>query len=344
MKIARYFFLGFFIIVWAIGTSTDLSTLAAKAGLVNDSYRYGDLYRLSNLRQFRDPKLPCPSYRPFKEYGADKPVHLYIIGDSFTEADRIGKENFAADYYHYTHWSQTLHFKPDTSVINVLLLESVERHFREKFTNQPLANLVVDSTSFNEAYPNPLMVQVDDLFRSSVTESRLDQLLFQNDFFLRLKELKAGFNLFLFDRTTPEVTLINEGNNIVYYMDTDTPNLTSSFTELPQTSLDSIVLNLNHTKSLVENMGFDHVFLSVIPNKVSVLMPNYGNYNRLIERTITHPQLRLETIDVLNDFRNQKNSPYLKGDSHWTCAGQKIWVDKANAKIKEMVSRKRIGM
>ncbi|PWJ56815.1 hypothetical protein CLV98_110126 [Dyadobacter jejuensis] len=333
MKLARYIFLFIFIGIWAIGTSTELTKWAAEPGLVHDSYRYGDLYRLSNLKDFKDPRIPCPPYRPMDSYGTTKPVHLYIVGDSFTEADRIGQGNFAAQRYLYTHWSQTLHIKPDTTAINILILETVERHFREKFTHHPIQNILPDSATFVGAYPNTPMNRLDDLFRASSTEGRLDQLLFQNSLFLTLKEWKAQFNLRVFGRTTPEVTLVNQGEDIVYYMDTDTPNITSSFTDLSQAEVDSIVGHLNESKALLEKMGFDRVILSVIPNKVSVLMPTYGDYNQLITRTVQHPLLQMEAIDVLEDFRKSPENPYLKGDSHWTCQGQKIWVDKANQYI-----------
>ena len=78
-------------------------------------------------------------------------------------------------------------------------------------------------------------------------------------------------------------------------------------------------------------MGFDEVYLSIIPNKTSLLIKNDKNYNRLIERVENHPRLKIPVISVWNEFTSKNY--YQKGDSHWNCAGQKIWVDKVNEKL-----------
>ncbi|CAG5002869.1 hypothetical protein DYBT9275_02984 [Dyadobacter sp. CECT 9275] len=337
MKFLRYFFLLLFVLIWLAGLSPYFNNLADQAGLLRDSYRFGDLYRLSNLPDFKDPRKSCAAFKPVADYGTRKPVHLYIIGDSFTEKERINETNFAADQYHYVHWSEVLHFKPDTSAIHVLLLESVERHFREKFAARPLSNIVPDSATYAVAGKPSVMQTLDQAFKSEPTEGRLDQLLFQNDLILSLKQLKAKFNFDIFDRTNKEVTLVNNNRDIVYYMDTDTPETTSSFTPVTNAEIDSIVLHLNETGKAMAQLGFSKVLLSVIPNKVSVLSPDYGTYNHLIEKVYANPRLELAYIDVLQDFRKLGVSSYLKGDSHWTCEGQNLWLEKTNRKIAEVL-------
>jgi len=336
MKFLKYAFLVLGCLIWAVGLSPALLSEAGKLNLIEDSYRFGDLYRLSNLAQFKDPRNECVGYKVPARSNTSQKIHLYIIGDSFTEEQRVGKKNFAVDAYTYVHWNEFLHLRIDSSETNILLLESVERHLREKMKDT-VQNLIPDHATFvSRGDPARFMNRLDNAFKSRSTEDRLDELLFQNNVILTLKEWKSAFNYRFFNRVNKGVTLVNNDENVVYYMDTDTPNITSSFSSIKETEIDSIVRNLNSSQDFARNLGFDHVILSVIPNKVSVLMPESGNYNNLIERIYSHHDLKVPFIDVLTDFRKMDSGSYLKGDSHWTCEGQYLWLDKVNAFIKSI--------
>jgi hypothetical protein len=331
MKYLRYTLLALGILVWMIGLSPYLSR---KLG-TTDSYRYGDLYRLSNLSEFKDPAKFCDAYKPPVKKTSRR-IHLYVIGDSFTEEQRMGEKDFLADKYTRISWDQVLHLKPDTSEFNVLLIESVERHFREKFSQHPLQNIQLDSANFIAPAAEPgFMHTLDAAFSSKATEARLDEFLFQNNFILTFKEMKANFNNRVFNRVNKEVVPVKDGTELVYYMDTDedTTARTSSFAEIANDEVDKLVHNLNESEKIALQMGFDKVFLSIIPNKVSVLMPEYGNYNKLIERVYTHPNLAVASIDVYDLFRQMGPAAYLKGDSHWTCQAQYLWLNKVNNTI-----------
>jgi hypothetical protein len=78
-------------------------------------------------------------------------------------------------------------------------------------------------------------------------------------------------------------------------------------------------------------LGFDEVYLSIIPNKTSVLAQDLGEYNHLIERMEGNKDLKMPVISVYADF--MKKNLYLKGDSHWNCEGQQIWIDKVNERL-----------
>lgn len=337
MKYLKYAVLLIFTLIWIIALSPELS----RKMTIRDSYRYGDLYRLSNLSKFRDPHKKCDEYQVPARPASKKKVHLYILGDSFTEAQRLGKKDFAVDEYTYVHWSRVLHVKLDTAQTNIFLIEVVERNFREKFYRTPIQNIVPDTATFiDSTYHQRFMDKLDNAFASNQTRDRLDEILFQNDFMIGIKQLKADFNLHWFDRTVQEVTRVNGGENIVYYQDTDTDTTktTSSFATVGDQEIDSLVTHLNQSKLLADKIGFDAVLLSVIPNKVSVLMPEYGNYNNLINRIQNHPKLAIPFVDIYADFRKMKDEAYLKGDSHWTCAGQYHWLDKVNERINLLTS------
>jgi hypothetical protein len=338
MKFLRYIFLILGCLVWIVGLSPSLVSEAMKRGWIEDGYQYGDLYRLSNLSDFRDPRKGCPDYTPPAHAPTGKKIHLYIIGDSFTETQRVGKKDFPVDNYTYVHWSDFLHIKIDTSEINILLIESVERHFRQKMVSQ-INVLVPDTATFVAKFASTkFMHQLDDVFKSGFTEDRLDATLFQNDLMLRVKEWKSDFNHTFFGRNNSGVTLVKDDQDMVYYMDTDT-TITSSFYKLKDTEVDTIVMNLNKSTEFADSLGFEHVILSVIPNKISIVNPDFGNYNRLIERVYAHPKLSVPYIDVLSDFRKMGKTSYQNGDSHWTCEGQYLWLNKVNTLINKLVEQ-----
>ncbi|PSL28471.1 hypothetical protein [Dyadobacter jiangsuensis] len=339
MKILRYIALAIGCLIWIVGLSPTILPWLWKEQVVEDGYQYGDLYKLSTLSAFRDPRHQCAGYVPPARPQSAKKVHLYIIGDSFTEKGRVGQNDFPVDEYTWVKWSDFLHIKLDTTQHNILLMESVERHFRQKFASSALHVLVPDSATFiQNGASTKLMHQLDEAFKGSHTADRLDGFLFQNDFTLRIKEWKSDFNQRFFDRTASGVTLVNNDRDIVYYMDTDTPEVTSSFTPVRETELDSMITNLHASRDFADSLGFDNVILSIIPNKTSVLSPDYGVYNNLIERVYNHPKLDIPYIDVLGDFRRMGRSSYMKGDSHWTCEGQTIWLNKINTLLNQLVA------
>ncbi|WP_247235045.1 hypothetical protein [Telluribacter sp. SYSU D00476] len=338
MKFLRYLVLTLFGFFWLAGCSRTIMQQLAQVEVLPDDYRYGDLYRLSNLPQFRDQRQDCREYTPPTK-PADKKIHLYIIGDSFTEAQRVGKQDFPVDSYQYVHWADILHVKLDTTATNILLLESVERHFREHLATAPITSLVPDSATYKVVPQDPrLMGQIDNMFSSVQTEDRLELLLFQYDPILALKELKASFNYRFFDRANDKVTVSEDGRHVVYYLDTDTTSITSSYAHIRNIQVDTLVHNITESTRHFKDMGFDHVVLSIIPNKSSVLIPHFYNYNRLIERVYNHPALPIPYVDVLEDFRKIKEKSYLVGDSHWTCQGQYLWLEKVNKLILELVN------
>lgn len=338
MKTLRYAVLVIAVAIWIVGLSPSILPWLWKKQIVEDGYQYGDLYKLSTLSEFREPRKQCEGYTPPSRPQSAKRVHLYIIGDSFTEKGRVTQKDFSADKYTYVHWADFLHIKLDTTEHNILLIETVERHFRQKLASE-MSVLVPDTATFVATVgPGKFVHRLDEAFSGSHTASRLDGFLFQNDLALCVKEWKSDFNHHIFGRVGSGVTLVNDERDVVYYMDTDTPEVTSAFTPVRRTELDSMITNLNASRNFVDSLGFDHVILSIIPNKVSVLNPDYGTYNNLISKIYSHPRLNMPYIDVLADFRKMGRAAYLKGDSHWTCEGQALWLNKVNALINQLVA------
>lgn len=333
MKLLRYILLVVFSLIWIAGCNSDILSLLYKKQIIPDDYRYGDLYRLSNLPTFKEEQQPCPAPTNLSSKVTNKKVHLYLIGDSFAEEQRLGKHSFIADEYHYVHWSKVLHVNPDTSAVNIVLIESVERHLREHLA-QPVTNLVLDTATFFAPPAVPRrMARLDQAFSSEKTEERLATILFEYSPFLAIKELKAHFNWLFFDRVNDKVTVNDEGDAIVYYLDTDSTLITSSFNPVTDQEIETMVDQLNVTQTTLLEKGFDKVFVAIIPNKTTIVMPEYGAYNQLITHFQAHPALAVEVIDILSDFQEMGRHAYLHSDSHWTCEGQNKWLSKVNERL-----------
>lgn len=330
-KIIRYFCLFFFSMLWVIGCHPTLSRAAFELGFTQDSYRYGDLYRLSNLAQFRQRPQTCP--KPNLSNVPKNNIALYIIGDSFTEKQRIDKNDFPVESYLRTHWADSLEVPLDTAKRNILILETVERHFREHFA-EPVRTLKISSVSpqTEQTATEAETKSWDKILKDS--EEALSDFLFTNDFFLRLKEWKAALNLNWFDRHSDQIELSPDGKNILFCWDTDSTRLTSSFHPLPDSVLTKLVHGVNAAKDHYRSLGFDEVYLTIIPNKTTIVARDMGTYNHLVERVQSHPALRTPIIDVWQLFNQHSTEVYALSDTHWSCFGQRIWVEKVNEILK----------
>lgn len=325
MRFFAYIVLLIAVIFWAGGLSTTVSRWLYRTGVIVDDYRFGDLYRFSALPAFKQPQPVCP---PAQLASDTAQTHLYLIGDSFTEPERLGQADFRVSHYQRTAWDHRQRVQLDPTKRNVLLIESVERHVRERFP-QPVVDLVVEHDTSRTPAPRPswdeLLVQ--DWHRTDV-EQRLESALFSRNWALWFKELKARLTLNWFNRTNPNVALSKNEQYLFLHSDADPEKpLNSSFSGLTDREVDTMVDSLNATADRFQRLGFDAVYVSIIPNKASILEPNRGSYNHLIERLQQHPRLRVPMVDTYNAFRNAPASPFLRGDTHWNCEGRAIWLN-----------------
>jgi hypothetical protein len=323
------------LLVFAAGCSRTVYRTLGGAGLLPDDYRYGDLYRLSSLAAFKVERENCPKYAA----GQSKvPVDLYVIGDSFLEKGRVDSTDFVARRYHYTHWEvphDTIYL--DRSVRNVLVLETVERHAREHF-GRPVESLVVSPRpvpAVPEEVPNVWTDFLrffggDPAIRQVLPEERLENVLFNSPPAQVLKEAKAWVNARFFDRLNPSVDRSADGRYLLYGLDTDSTRVNSNFNALPESEVRQLVRTLNQSADAYRAAGFDAVYVSIIPNKTTLVANDPGRYNRLIERVQSDPALRVPVIDAYGSLRPLGPAAYEIGDSHWTCAGRNAWLGTVN--------------
>jgi len=338
----RYLVLLLALVIYAGGCSTDVMQSFYRTELIPDDYRFGDLYRLANLPQFKARQHPCPTEPPANEPDSaksHKPIHFYIIGDSFSEPQRLSINDFPVAYYKRVKWDFDQRVELDTTKNNVLLIETVERHFRNHFdlyiddihvvpdTNQPEPPARVDWRQ--------RIRQWEEGFSSAAVESRLETILFFYDWALWFKELKARITQDWFGRADAKVSVSPDGKHLLYYLDTDTSKVTSSFTPLPDTLLNRYVDSVNVVAARYKRLGFAHVMLAIIPNKTTIEAPSMGPlpYNHLIERLQQHPALQVPTVNVYAPFKAHNGPLYEISDAHWNCEGRRIWIQAVRQEL-----------
>lgn len=338
---AKYAILFIFSLLWIVGCHPTLRRAAFEMGMTKDSYRYGDLYRLSNLAQFKQATEACP--KKFAGNRSKTNTALYIIGDSFTEKERINADDFNTNGYLRIHWSDSLNISLDTTKRNILVLQTVERHFREHFAVPVHSFRIANEQSSASATQKAKEVQVSDFFLNlyndaektlKESEESLTSFLFSGDFFLHLKEWKAAINLYWFGRHNDQIALSPDKKNILFCWDTDSTRITSSFNYFPDSELKKLIQQVNQVKDYYQKQGFDEVYLSIIPNKTSIVAPEMGKYNHLVERVQTHSLLKMPFIDSWTPFSRHRYEVYSLSDTHWNCKGQAIWLEKMNEVIK----------
>jgi hypothetical protein len=162
---------------------------------------------------------------------------------------------------------------------------------------------------------------------------RHESILFSSDFFLTFKEWKAWLNWKLFNRIDEKVMLSKDKKHLLYFLDAQPLGINSCFDKISEEEINLIVDNLNKTYQNYKKAGFDEVYLSIIPNKTSILGTDLGEYNHLIQRIQRDSELKIPFFDIYTPYFHSKKILYEKGDSHWNCEGKQIWLDLVNSKL-----------
>ena len=304
-------------------------------------YLNGDLYGFSLLRKYKQPQ----TYElETKSRTKGKPVRLFVFCDSYLDK-RIKPSNFSQvdsiAFMRYWNNSTYLHHtKLDTSHKNVVVLEMSERHVRG-LLNGGIGGLqemlVLDQNTgttipIAEAEPetNTWKSLEKNYFNPNIN-SNLEINLFEYAPFEPFKELKAWINYKWFNRYN-KIVFVDEEKDHLYYAPTlSADSDEGAFKPLHNTEVDSQVSRLNAIRQHYLNQGFDAVYLSIIPNPVSCIHPDLGDYNHLVERVYYHPSLAFPLINVWPEFSKQPKTYFHPGDSHWNKVGLQFWVNRLDS-------------
>lgn len=340
--------------LFVVALSPKLQRWLDQRGYIPNQYMYGDLYNLTNLPGFKEVDYMTNANlteadKPTKRY---RNVDLYTIGDSFTDIDTsyyAGNRNV-----HVWVGSPPPAVAPlDTTKKNILVIQFIERVLQERMYTPDYQRMYIEQGIVTKAPPTASVEQINrdrnsldqpDVAKSGQTQSsvtewllaqfgqeinqRLEFILFNGWLATRFKEAKAQVMLSVFGRVTGGV-ISRDRKHLFYQPEADTAYILSAFRPIPDQRLDTLVSNLNTTRQHYLRMGFDEVYLCLIPNKVTVLDPTYGVYNHQIERIEANPRLQLPVISTIDSVRRHPEWYHLS-DGHWNRQGKRFWLRQVN--------------
>lgn len=310
------FTLGCFII-FLMAIASNSKWIGACEKYFPNPYRYGDLYLASSMPGFRSKGEPdlIPPNRP-----KNKNITLTVIGDSYV--DGFSADFFAADYRCFT-WSEIPRKIPplDPGKRNILIIECTERNVRWRFLSTDILSIGTNPEPAEEGAANIELAAEDNL------QFMLTHLEWQ----LPFKELKTSIYLNYFDKFSPMVDK-PDGSGRLYLKETVDPESgASAFNPVSDDEIKKIVAGLNQICSEHRALGFDEIYVSLIPNTSSIYKKTNLPYNHLIERIEESPEAEFECIDVYKTFITKKKSLYHINDTHWNSSGKAIWLEKVDS-------------
>jgi hypothetical protein len=308
----------------------------------SDRWRYGDLYGLCYLPQYKFELEPFKRYN-FKKKQPPTNRVLYIIGDSFL-ADKMLYGAFE-DFDDVIFLDSRFPFgpvMPDPTKQNYLVLEFAERNLvgydlkktreaKRQPTDKPYSSITAVG-SLNKAPDISVAERLGNVIFNKALSRNLELILFDNKIATIFKETKASLNYSLFKRVTNEVTVSTDKKRLFLNTTVDTDSVQSAFRHRPDSEVNRIRQNLSIAKSYYSSTGFNKVFLSVIPNPVSVYDNKRMTYDHLLERI--EQGTDLQVISIYNIFRTDKRNLFYRSDAHWNPDGFEIWVNETNKVLK----------
>jgi hypothetical protein len=308
----------------------------------SDRWRYGDLYGLCYLPQFKLRLEPFRTYNVSTTRSATGRV-LYLIGDSFLADKTL---TYAFDQFdNVVFLDRRFPFGPihlDSTRQNYLLLEFAERNlnnYSQESTSEvkwTMDDLKARRNFQSNITPQPagtaevptLAERINKIIFNKDLSRNLELLLFDDRMFTPVKELKASLNYQLFGRVAKEVAVSTDEHRLLLNITVDTADIHSSFRPKTQTDIDSITSHLTSAEKYYRSIGFKQVFLSIIPNPVSIYDNKRMPYNHLLERV--EKQSTVPAMSVMNVFRYNNRNLYYRSDAHWNPAGFELWVNRAS--------------
>jgi len=288
----------------------------------SDRWRYGDLYGLCYLPEFKFKLAPFKKY----EKALGKPLNkrsLYIIGDSFL-ADKTLNGAFEG-FDDVIFLDRRFPIGPiilDTARENYLIMEFAERN---------LIGYELQKASASNQPPTGMPARLNKVIFNKDLSRNLELLLFDDKLVTPVKELKAIINYKLFGRIAKEVAVSTDHSRLFLNATVDTGNAQSAFRFKADADIDLIAGNLGIAANYYRSIGFKKVFLSVIPNAVSIYNAKRMPYNHLLERV--EEKTGLPIIPLYDDFRNASQNVFYKSDAHWNPHGFELWVTETNRTI-----------
>lgn len=331
-RVINYIIFVFFVVIFTFTSSPCLMQKIDK-NIGNLSYKYGDLYRLCNLHRFKIPIQKC-QLSPTNNSQVSK-INLHLLGDSFTR--HFKQTDLGTASYNFGHWDNGFNVHIDTSKYNILVIETIERYAKMRFTSNHLPVNLINTPIVTQGNA-PINCNFDNAFTFK-NENNLRLLCFENDWIynvtLLFRDSKAFLQEFLFNKINPQVIIASDNNYLYLDEEANPQNEHSSYYPLTTTETDTIIAHLNNWYEKCKKMGFDEVIFTIIPNKCTIRETNRTDYNHLIEKIEQHTQNKMPFVSMYDVFvtKNKQTPLYFQSDTHWNCIGRQIWLDILYEKI-----------
>lgn len=352
-KILGYIVLFAAIAVFVISSVDDLTRVLAqkkydtKSWWGSDKYIYGDLYGMSYLPQFK-----IPGEKGGKIIGHDdrcqaipKTFNIYATSDSYTWDLFKDPANFCgADKSGYaaSNFRDVLSIHLDSSKKNILVIETTERNVWTLLTDTAYLLHFVQPLKPGETPNNEASAEERKKFHFKFNmkdaDANFEFNLWDYRFLTPLKQLKARLTFNWFNRANPDVIVSPDKKYLLYEHTVDTAYTESSFKPFNNQKANDMVTGLNLVYDHYKKLGFYDVYLSVIPNPVTILYPRYKDlsYNQLIPKLQDNPALKLKVFDSYHLFLAHRNLQlFSRSDTHWTSVGEKLWLSAFNQQLQK---------
>ena len=318
-----------------------LSPTAQKSWWGSDKGGSGDLYGFTSLPQFR---ISSPYGTDFSVKAPDcsgikKTYNIYAITDSYTDIIFSNPGNFCGasqSAYAFINNRDVLPVYLDKTKKNILMIECVERDVRKRLVD----------TSYMMRFITVLKEKPKDVkaaenthhfnfnFKLKNADGDYETNIWDYRLFRPIKELKAKMNFTLFNRTYKDALVSPDGKFLLYEPTVDTAYFESSYKPISTSELKTLVAHMNIIYDHYKQLGFDEIYLSVIPNPTTILYPNYKGlqYNQLIPKLENDHSLKYKVFDIYQAFKNcpEKDKIYQRSDTHWARFGSQLWLNEFN--------------
>ena len=347
-KITSLFFIFIGLVLLTISSSNNMmNRITAKRSdldgwLGTHRWAGGDLVSLSYLdhvNRFQE-KDEDHFVKPVDDSGG-RNIDLYIYGDSYlmsvpdTAFSSINSYHFARRTYEDLNYSLDPHKK------NILIIEFAERLTRNELRRLDIFNHLKKkepASSFQISSAHPAMyanMVVLDIFSHEINRN-LEFNLYGYRFWDQIKLAKVSFTYDLFKRAVGDVVISDDGSRL-FLRQTMAPNdISSSYSPVYRSEMQKMIDNIHAIYDHYKAEGFDEVYLSLIPNPVTILQPLH--YNGLIPELQRAARLKdVPVIDVYSSFSKDTDPGRLFriGDTHWSHQGIQLWLETVNAELRK---------
>ncbi len=326
-------FTGLYIICSHVGLLEKASEykIHTRSVFASEKAKYGDLFGLSYLREYKERRDLDSLQVPVEKFNCGEKINLCLVHDSYLAPNFLkSKEQLGCIDTLYNiefpwfHGRVAPPIQLDSSKTNILLFEISERSLFHLDTSNILSFARFEGDPAGNRFVANFKRARDMLFNKKINEN-LEFIVFDNKLLTPLKELKASINYHLFDRVAPEV-IISANKKYIFYSET----LSSIKNKVTDEEVERLVAAFNKAFAYYKDKGFSGVYLSIIPNTISMVDPESRSYNELIPRIQNHPDLKIPFIDIYSIFKTAPMEVYYHTDTHWNLNGYQLWLNSWN--------------